>query len=273
MPSRDGRGGIRAAIVDDEPLARDCIRLALAGADDVEIVAECGDGAAAVRAIEALRPDLIFLDVQMPGLDGFEVVKAVGPDRMPAVMFVTAYDAHAIQAFELHATDYLLKPFSDARFGAAMGHARARLREARESELGRRLTRLVEEIRPGRDPSPGEGAAASPRGGHATRILVRHGSGMEFLPLDTVDWIEAAGNYLRLHAGPRTESVRMTLAGLLDQLDPTKFVRIHRSMVVNLSRIRSITPWFGGDYTVTLIDGRDLRVSRHYRDELLRPLG
>jgi two-component system LytT family response regulator len=261
----EGTGTIRALIVDDEPLARDCVRLALRGAADVEVVGECGDGPAAVAAIHQWAPDLVFLDVQMPGLDGFGVVESVGPARMPAVVFVTAYDVHAIEAFRLHAADYLLKPFDDARFSEALAHVRRSLRQVRDGALARQLLGLLGDVRA--TPAP-----VTPPRGYATRVLVRHGERLEFVPLDSVDWIETAGNYVRLHAGDRVESVRTTLAALVDQLDPAVFVRIHRSTVVNVTRVRSLHPWFGGDYTATLTDGRELRVSRHYRDLLLRTL-
>ncbi|MEP6689173.1 MAG: LytTR family DNA-binding domain-containing protein [Gemmatimonadales bacterium] len=263
MPTPERAGTIRALIVDDEPLARDCIRLALRREPDVEVVGECGDGAAAVSAIRQWSPDLVFLDVQMPGLDGFGVVEEIGADRMPAVVFVTAYDAHAIPAFRLHAADYLLKPFDDARFAEAVSHVRRQLRQARDSALARRLEALLDDVRSTRDAPP-------PRGTYATRVLVRQGEHLEFLPMDTVDWIETAGNYVRLHAGARVESVRTTLAALLTQLDPAVFVRIHRSAVVNVTRVRALHPWYGGDYTATLTYGRELRVSRHYRDALLK---
>ncbi len=165
----------------------------------------------------------------------------------------------------MHATDYLLKPFDDVRFGEAVAHARRRMREARESAMGRRLAALLDDVRSAKEPPPS-------RQPYATRVLVRQGERLEFLPLDTVDWIETAGNYVRLHAGTRAEVVRTTLAGLLEQLDPAVFVRIHRSVVVNVTRVRAVHPWYGGDYTATLTDGRELRVSRHYRDALLRPV-
>jgi two-component system, LytTR family, response regulator len=267
MLSPDAEAGIRALIVDDEPLARDCVRLALRHQTGIEVVGECGDGPSAVAAIRRTAPDLVFLDVQMPGLDGFGVVEQAGPHRMPPVIFVTAYDTHALRAFSLHAVDYLLKPFDDRRFDETLAHARRQLQQARESELGRRLVALLGELRQGGDP------AASPSRGHATRILVRQEERLEFLPVETVDWIEAAGNYVRVHAGARSELVRTTLSGLLDRLDPAVFVRIHRSVVVNVTRVRAMHPWYGGDYTATLADGQELRVSRHYRDALLRTVG
>jgi len=257
---------VRVLIADDEPLARDCIRLALKDEVGVEILAECADGAEAVNAIRDLAPDLVFLDVQMPTLDGFGVVEAIGPDNMPPVVFVTAYDTHALRAFTLHAIDYVLKPFDDRRFRDTLGHARRQLRRERESELGRRLAAVLREYGPARD------RPAEPATSHATRMLVRRGDRMKFVQTEAVDWFESAGNYVRLHVGSETELVRGTLSGLADQLDPTRFVRIHRSTIVNVSRIREVQPWFGGDYTATLVDGTELRVSRHYRDALLKPV-
>ena len=264
MLSAETEPPIRTLIVDDEPLARDCVRLALGHQPGIELLGECGDGSSAVAAIRRTDPDLVFLDVQMPGLDGFGVVEQVGPQRMPPVVFVTAYDTHALRAFSLHAVDYLLKPFDDRRFAETLAHVRRQLRQARESELARRLVALLGEIRSRRAP------AISPTHGPATRILVRRDERLEFLPVESVDWVEAAGNYVRVHAGSRSELVRTTLSGLLEQLDPAVFVRIHRSVLVNLTRVRAIHPWYGGDYMATLADGQELRVSRNYRDALLR---
>jgi two-component system LytT family response regulator len=246
---------IRVVILDDEPLARDCVRLALEPDPDFIVVDECGDGRAAVNALVRHRPDLVFLDVQMPGGDGFEVIEAVGPEQMPAVVFVTAFDAYAVRAFRTHALDYLLKPFDDQRFAETRRRARELLRASRAGETERRLAALL--------------AGRS----YATRLLVRQGDRLEFLPVADVDWFEAAGNYVRAHTGQRSEQIRITLTGLLERLDPTVFARIHRSVIVNLGRIRAMHPWYGGDYTAVLTDGRELRVSRFYRAALLRTVG
>ncbi|HEX8696938.1 MAG TPA: LytTR family DNA-binding domain-containing protein [Longimicrobium sp.] len=250
---------VRALIVDDEPLARDCVRLALERQPGIEVAGECADGEQAVEAILAERPDLVFLDVQMPGLDGFGVVERVGVERMPAVVFVTAFDEHALRAFEVHAADYVLKPFDDARFADAVRHARRQLRPGGEDELRRRLDALLGEVR---------GGAARP----VTRLMVQVKDRIRFVRADEVDWFEAAGNYVRIHTGGQAHLIRATLAGLAGQLDPARFVRIHRSTVVNVDRIREVQPWFGGDYIAILEDGRQLRVSRSFRDSLLRPL-
>lgn len=251
---------LRVMIVDDEPLARDSIRLALSGERDVEVVAECGDGETAVRAIQAHEPDLVFLDIQMPGLDGFGVIERVGPARMPLVVFVTAYDAHALRAFEVHALDYVLKPFDDARFADVLGRARERLARERDGEATRALAALLRD----------RGEAFTAAGGYARRIMVRHDDRIRFVPVEAIRYLEAEGNYVRIHAGTERHRIRTTLAALLDQLDPCHFVRIHRSTAVNVEHVREIQPWFGGDYVAVLREGQRLKVSRRYRDGLLR---
>lgn len=249
---------LRVIIVDDEPLARDCVRLALQNEPGVEVVAECRDGESAVTAIRAQAPDLVFLDVQMPGLDGFDVIAEVGPEAMPAVIFVTAYDDHALRAFEVHALDYLLKPFDDARFAAAWGHAREQLAEGSSRRLAGALRQLLEEQESGRE--------------RATRLMVRSQGRIRLVRVEDVDWFEGTGNYVRLHVGDTTHLIRASLGGLEARLDPTRFMRIHRSTIVNLDRIREIQPWGGGAYVAILRDGQRLRVSRGYREALLRPL-
>lgn len=249
---------IRAVIADDEPLARDCVRVALEKETDVIVVAECADGAATIDAIRTLDPDLVFLDVQMPELDGFDVVEQIGPEAMPDVIFVTAYDEHALRAFEVHALDYVLKPFDDARFHDAVDHARRRLRGARDLEWSRRLAALLV------DQAGGPG-----RRGFPSRLMVRERERIRFVRVDDIDWLEAYGNYVRIHAGSRTHLLRATLTGLLERLDPAVFARIHRSIVVNLDRVAEVQPWTGGDFNAILRDGTRLRVSRNYKDALI----
>jgi two-component system, LytTR family, response regulator len=254
---------VRVLLVDDEPLARERMRTALGRLPEVEIAGECADGLEAVAAIQRGQVELVLLDIQMPGLDGFGVVERVGPERMPAVVFVTAYDSYALRAFEVHALDYVLKPFEPGRFEAAARRAIEQVRMRQAGETGRRLAALLRELPPGLDPSGGR---------HATRILVREGEGFGFVETARVDWLESAGNYVRLHAGERSWLIRSTLASVQSALDPARFVRIHRSTIVNLDRVREIQPWVGGDYIAILKDGRKLRVSRTHREELLRPL-
>ena len=249
---------IRALIVDDEPLARDCIRLALEATDDLRVVGECQDGESAVRAIERLRPDLVFLDVQMPGVDGFDVIERVGAEAMPPVIFVTAYDRHAVRAFQCHALDYILKPFDDERFHEAVRHARARLGAERRGDFAERLAALVERH---------AGGGQAP----IRRLMVRDGDRIHYVSVDAVDFMEADGNYVRLHVGARSHLVRTTLSHLDGRLDPAHFMRIHRSTIVNLDRIAEVQPWAGGDYVAILRDGRRLKVSRTYREALLQP--
>lgn len=281
MTSSEGAGPIRALIVDDEPLARDCVRLALEGLEGVEIVGECGDGEGAVAAIRDTAPDLVLLDVQMPGLDGFGVVERIGPQAMPAVVFVTAYDEHAVRAFEVHALDYVMKPFDDERLAEAVRHAIRQIRLRAAGELGRRLAAVLLDLPApfGPETTDGDPDASGDRDaddardrGYATRVMVRDRDRFRFVETESIDWLEAAGNYVRLHTGDRSHLIRATLTGTLERLDPARFVRIHRSTAVNVERIREVQPWVGSDYVAILQDGRQLRVSRTYRDELLRPL-
>jgi two-component system, LytTR family, response regulator len=254
---------IRVLVVDDEPLARERMRTALGRIREVEIEAECADGLEAAAAIVERRPDLVLLDIQMPGLDGFGVVERVGVEQMPAVVFVTAFDRYALRAFEVHALDYVLKPFDPARFDAAIQRAMEQVRMRRVGEAGLRLAAMMRELPPRLEPTGGR---------YATRILVREGEGFGFVETSRVEWLEAAGNYVRLHSGERSWLIRATLGAVQESLDPARFVRIHRSTIVNADRIREIQPWVGGDYIAILKDGRKLRVSRTHREGLLRPI-
>ncbi len=249
---------LRVLVVDDEPLSRDRLRAALAAEPGVTIVGECPDGPSAVAAIRQDRPDLVLLDVQMPGLDGFGVLEAVGAAAMPPVIFVTAYDAFAVRAFEVHALDYLLKPFDDDRLRAAL--ARARTRRGDATTLAGRLRALLEQHGPGEPPSAG----------YARRLMVRRGDTIRYVPLAEVDWIEAADNYVRLHGPGGVHLVRMTLRELETRLDPAAFARIHRSTLVRLAAIREIEPWVGGDYVARLHGGHELRISRTFKDRVIK---
>ena len=232
---------IRAVVVEDEPLAVRRLRRLLRGETDVRIVAACGDAASARRAIERHMPDLLFLDVQLPGVDGLTLLKEVAADRPPAVIFVTAYERYAVPAFAHEAVDYLLKPIDPERFRAAVARARRR--------LGRRET-------------------AADDGTPLVRLLVRERSRAFFVRVDEVDWFEAAGNYVRLHVGRATHRVRLPLARLEARLDRRQFRRINRSYIVPLDRIRELQSWFHGDGVVILTSGTRLRLSRRYRDRL-----
>jgi two-component system LytT family response regulator len=249
----------RVLIVDDEPLARDRIRTLLAGDNEVEVVGECADGREAVAAIRELSPDLVFLDIQMPDLDGFGVVGEIGVADMPATVFVTAYDRHALRAFEVAALDYLLKPFDRARFRAALDRAQEWLRRDRASNAPGDLTALLDEIQALRRPSD--------------RIAVKVDGRILLLPIESVDWVEAAGNYSKLHVGKDVHLIRETMASLEAKFDTRRFARIHRSTIVNVERIRELQPHFHGDYIVVLRDGTELTMSRGYRPKLQLLLG
>jgi two-component system LytT family response regulator len=248
---------IRALIVDDEPLARDRLRHLLRNASDIEIVGECRDGASAVEAVRTARPDLLFLDVQMPELDGFDVLRRLDPDATPIVVFVTAYDRYAIDAFEVQALDYLLKPFDRARFERTL----QRVRDQLLTDPGGGARRMAAML------------AALPRRAPPPRLVVRSGGRVLFLPVAEIDWIEAADNYVRLHAGRQIHVMRESLQRLETTLDPAQFVRIHRSTMVNLDRVREIQPWFHGEHVLILQDGAKLVTGRAYRKRIDRLLG
>jgi two-component system, LytTR family, response regulator len=250
---------IRTLVVDDEPLARERVMSLLQQENDVEVVGQCSDGGQAVTAIQSQSPDLVFLDVQMPGCDGFEVIRNIGADRMPTVIFVTAYDEYALQAFEVHALDYLLKPFGRDRFQQTLRHAREALERRRAGDLGRRLLALVDNVKP--EPQRVE------------RLVVKSGGRVFFLRTEEIDWIEAAGNYVRLHLGTESHLFRETMNRMESRLDARRFARIHRSRIVNTERIKELQPWFNGDYAVILRDGTRLTLSRGYRDRLQQRLG
>lgn len=271
---------IRTLVVDDEPLAREGLRVRLAREDDIEIVGEAADGPSAADAIVSLRPDLVFLDVQIPGFDGFDVVSRIASTYLPTIVFVTAYDRYALRAFEVHALDYLLKPIAHRRFQEALRRARHELsRRDREiavaeedrdespiSAVAERLRRLLDE-REAASGVTGARAAQAPR--YVTRFTVRDGERYVLVRVNDVDWAEASANYVRLHVGPRAYQMRTTMADLERQLDPAQFTRIHRSAIVNLDRVREIRPEWHGEYEVALVTGATLRLSRGYRDRLL----
>lgn len=250
---------IRTLIVDDEPLARERLRQLLAAEPDVELVGECADGRQAVAAIEQQIPDLLFLDVQMPELDGFGVLAALETPKLPVVVFVTAYSQHALKAFEVHALDYLLKPFDRERFQTALNRARAHLQQARTGELSQRLTAMLADLKP------------EPKA--ADRLVIKVAGRVIFLRAAEIDWVEAADNYVNLHAGAEAHMLRETMASLEARLDPKRFLRINRSTIVNVDRIKELQPMFHGDYAVILRNGARLTLSRGFRDKLQHMLG
>ncbi|HEX9730834.1 MAG TPA: response regulator [Thermoanaerobaculia bacterium] len=239
---------IRTILVDDEPLAREKLRGFLESEPDFEVIGECRDGAEAIRAIQREEPELVFLDVQMPELDGFEVLDRLDRRRLPAVIFVTAYDQYALKAFEVHALDYLLKPFDRERLRRAL----ARVRERRQAdELRSRLRALLEE-----------------RARFPDRLEVKSGGRVRILKVDEIDWIDAAGNYVKIHARGETLTLRQTMGRIEERLDPRLFLRIHRSTIVGIGRIRELRQQQHGDYVVVLEGGQRLTLSRSYRDKM-----
>jgi two-component system LytT family response regulator len=250
---------IRTLIVDDEPLGRERIRTLLGDDAEIEVVGECSNGRQAVAAIERTLPDLVYLDVQMPEMDGFAVLNAIASERMPAIIFVTAYDRYAVRAFEVHALDYLQKSFDRERFQAALRRAKEEIRRSRDGLWNERLTGLLEDLQV--------------RQKRLTRLVIRSAGRIFFLRVEEIDWLEAADNYVHIHMGRESHLVRETLQSLEDRLDPSRFLRIHRSTLVNVDRIQELQPLFHGDYVVKLLDGTELSLSRSYREKLAGPLG
>ena len=249
---------IRVLIVDDEPLARETLRLGLAEDPEMAVVGACS-GPDAADLIAGTKPEILFLDVQMPGVNGFELLETIGPGAVPVVVFVTAYDQYALKAFEVHALDYLLKPFDDRRFKAALARAKEQLRSRQAESLEARLVDLLE----------ARERASQP---YLQRFVVRVREKTLFVPAGAVDWIRGADDYVELHAGRETHLLRERLADLETRLDPARFARIHRSTIVNLDRVREMHALFRGDSIVVLLDGSKLRLSRSRRAEFERRL-
>jgi two-component system, LytTR family, response regulator len=254
---------IRTLIVDDEPLARERLRTLLQPEPDIQIIGECADGRQAVISMTEQAPDLVFLDIQMPGLDGMGVLQAMTDRPLPVVVFVTAYDQYALQAFDVHALDYLLKPFTARRFQKALERARAAVIRDQatggEAPVEQRLINLLDDL-------GGERR-------YSKRIVVKSSGRIHFVKVDEIDWVEAEGNYVRLHVGAHSHLLRETMKGMEAALDPERFIRIHRSTIVNTERIKELQPWFNGEYVVVLRNGTRLPLSRGYRDKLQERLG
>jgi two-component system LytT family response regulator len=254
---------ITVLVADDEPLARRRLTRLLRAETGVQVVAECKGGRAAVEQIRALAPDLVFLDIQMPDLDGFGVIAEVGIEAMPSVVFVTAFNEYAVRAFEVEAVDYLLKPYDAERFRAALERARARWELARsqpypgEEGLRRLLSEVIE--REGAEP-------ARKSASYFDRVAVKKNGATRIIPIADVNWFETDGNYIRVHVDQGSYLIRNTATRLQEELDPDRFVRIHRRYLVNLDRVVGLEPWFGGDAVVVMRDGTKLRLSRHFRD-------
>jgi len=250
---------IRTLIVDDESLARERIRDMLASDPAIEIVSECANGDEAIEAIQRLSPDLVFLDVEMPGVDGFAVLDGLPPDRIPTIIFVTAYDQYAVRAFEVYALDYLLKPFDRERFEKALARAKEHITSERSDALSERILRAIEDIKT--------------KPVHLERLVIKMNGHVFFMKAEEIDWLEAEGNYVRLHSGKESYLLRDTISALEAQLDPKRFIRVHRSAIVNVDRISELQPWFHGEYRIVLREGVQLTLSRTYREKLHELLG
>jgi two-component system LytT family response regulator len=246
---------IRTLIVDDEPLARERVKRFLKDERDIEVIGECGNGSDAIEAIHEKKPDLVFLDIQMPEKNGFDVIKSINGKHLPTIIFITAYDQYALQAFDVHALDYLLKPFNRERFHRAVARAKEQIDGQKRGELDERLASLISSITPEKK--------------YLERLVVKSVGRVFFLKTDEIDWIEASGNYLKLHVGRDAHMIRETMNAVEAKLDPSQFMRIHRSTIVNVDRIKELHPMFSGDYSVILRDGTELALSRNYRERFL----
>ncbi|HJT68993.1 MAG TPA: LytTR family DNA-binding domain-containing protein [Terriglobales bacterium] len=246
---------MRVVIADDETLAREKLRLMLGSEPGVDVVAECRDGAETIHALSEHKPDVLMLDIQMPDLDGFEVLDKVPSEELPMVIFTTAYDRHAVRAFEAHALDYLLKPFDQERLRQAMNRARAELLKADDREATHRILTYLSET-------------AERQSRANRRLVIKAGGRVVFLSFDEIDWLEAAANYVKINVGKQYYLLRKGIGEIAERLDPNQFVRIHRSTIVNVQRIKELQPVNSGEYIVVLKDGKELSCSRGYRTGL-----
>ena len=249
---------VRVVIVDDEPLARSGVRARLSRFPDMEIVGECGDGRAAVTAIRALLPDLVFLDIQMPDVNGFEVLRSLPADSLPSIIFLTAYDRYAVNAFEVHALDYLLKPIDDERFRRAVEHARDRMSNHTAANLEYRIRKLLD--------LAGEKAGNV----YEEHFAAQTGQRIVIVPVKDIDWIEANGDYVTLHAGGKSHLLRQTMVWMESKLDPKRFLRIHRSAMVHATKIREVVSLGNREFMVRLGDGTQIKASRSYSERIER---
>ena len=252
---------VRVVIADDERLARQKLRLLLGSEPQITLLAECQDGRQTVAAIRAFHPDLLLLDIQMPDLDGFQVLQEISPHEMPAVIFTSAYDQYAIRAFEAHALDYLLKPFDQGRLHHAIERARQEMLKSENRDITNRLLELLSQMRPG---------MAQPIAEPQQRLVIKAKGRVVFLNLDEIDWVEAAANYVRLNAGKESYVLRETISRTAERLNPNQFIRIHRSTIVNVHKIKELIPVNSGEYVVVLKNGKELSCSRGYRAILQR---
>lgn len=245
---------IRTVIIDDEPAAREGVRMLLENDSEISVIAECANGCEAIATINEQEPDLIFLDVQMPEINGFEVLETIEAKQMPNVIFVTAYDKYAIRAFEIHALDYLLKPFTVERFSKALARVKTQINEKETGDLSQKLTALLENLKPD--------------AGYLERFVVKNVGRISFVSTEEIYWIEAADVYVNLHTAREFYSIRGAISRLEARLDPTRFLRVHRSTIVSIRHIKELTPLFHGEYLITLDNGKNLTSSRNYNDKL-----
>jgi len=250
---------LKVYIVEDEPLARDKIMALLKKDPQVDVVGSATNGKQAIEGIKEQRPDLLYLDVQIPGADGFQVLNSLPPGPIPLVIFVTAYDQYALRAFEVYALDYLLKPFDRQRFTQSLERAKTLIRKERDNNVNEGLLNLLRELK------------EKPK--YLTRIPIKSDGRVFFVKSDEIDWIGAEGNYISLHVGKESHLLRETISSIETQFDPRKFLRIHRSTIVNIDRVQELQPWFHGEYRVLLRDGTQLVLSRSYREKFHDTLG
>ena len=255
---------MRTLLVDDEALSRRGLELRLRVANDIEIVGECTNGREALHAIRDMKPDLVFLDIQMPGLSGFDVLAELQPHELPMIVFVTAYDRFAVQAFEARAIDYVLKPVDDARFAATLAHVRELMDQRAAIGERNQLVNLLAELR-GSGEIESAGSATAPQ---ASWLPIRNGRETVRVPVEAIEWVDAAGDYLCIHASGHTHILRATMREMEHLLDPRLFQRVHRSTIVNLTRVKSLRAHMNGEYFLRLEGGQELKLSRTYRDKV-----
>ena len=261
---------IRVLIVDDEALARRGLMIRLQGAEDIEVVGEAANGRTALEAIRRTHPDVVFLDIEMPGMTGLDVISQLPTETMPLVVFVTAFDRYAIQAFEARAVDYLLKPVDEERFADALDHVRQQLQQRKAVDQRDRLVQLMADLRGSAD-WPDDLAGIVPddaMAGPVPALAIRQGREIARVPLASIDWIDSAGDYMCVHAAGQTYILRGTMKSLEDALDPAMFQRVHRSTIVNLGRVERMRPHMNGEFFLILAGGHEIKLSRTYRDKL-----
>ncbi len=264
---------IRVLIVDDEPLARKRIRDLLAERDEFEIIGECSNGKNAIKEIEKNVADLVFLDIQMQDMDGFEVLEKLETDSLPTIIFATAYDKYALRAFEVHAVDYLLKPFDDERFEETLNHVHKQIKKDQIEGLSEKLASLLSDFNKSKDKKESEKANKNKTQTYQKRLVIKSTGKISFIEIEDIDWIGAEGSYVSLNINGKSHLMRGTLKKLEEMLNPEQFLRIHRSTIINVSAVQELKPHFHGEYVVILKNGKRLKLSRSYRESAEQLLG